>query len=438
MSVRNCAFPWHWMLVTNDGDVLPCSHGSKSVGNLRENSIEEIWNGTTMKAVRASLLRGEVHRVCESSECPFQRKDAAFPESGEPLNIKEGFARAFDEEWYLGAYADVRDAVSKRRLASGLEHFIRHGRMEGRNYRLVERERRNAWAKSIRAIGDLVRLGLGLARRAEKPLPNAVLALVEYSLGATQLRSRPVDIVVVISTICNLRCVMCPHGMGLVDRPRHMPLDLMEKMESFLTTASRMIVSGLGEPMMAPAFWWIIEKTRGREDLFIRVNSNGHFITSEKAARLLDSALAEISFSLDAATSSTYARIRGGDFGNALNGVSTLLRLGKSMTNRRLDVFINMTLMLENVSEAASFVALGAQLGADGIIFSQLFSFGDRPDWMVDRPDWRFKYSEQMLGRDPAEARRQIARAKAAADDAALPVHFLSNVLGYLNDLAVA
>ena len=35
MSVRNCAFPWHWLIVTADGDVMPCSHGSRPVGNLR-------------------------------------------------------------------------------------------------------------------------------------------------------------------------------------------------------------------------------------------------------------------------------------------------------------------------------------------------------------------------------------------------------------------
>ena len=28
MSVRNCVFPWHWMLIDQHGDVMPCSHGS--------------------------------------------------------------------------------------------------------------------------------------------------------------------------------------------------------------------------------------------------------------------------------------------------------------------------------------------------------------------------------------------------------------------------
>jgi MoaA/NifB/PqqE/SkfB family radical SAM enzyme len=432
MSVRNCALPWHWMLITHEGDVMPCGHGSKPVGNLRDQTIEQIWNGQTMQEVRASVLRGDVHRVCCSLECPFQRRDNTFPEPKEPMSIQESFARAFDEDWYLATHSDVRDAVVTHRLASGLEHFIRHGRSEGRPHRLLEPRQRPPWARAFRAIADGVRMGLGRPRMAETPLTNAVLALVEYSRGATGLQARPADIVIVVSTVCNLKCVMCPHGMGLVERPRQMPLEIIERVSPFLPSTSRMIVSGLGEPMISPAFWWIIEQTRGREDVFVRANSNGHLITAERAQRLLESGLAEISFSLDAATSATYSKIRGGDLDKALAGISTLLRLRKLSKNKKMEILINMTLMRENMAEAASFVALAAQLGADGVLFSQLFPFGDRPDWQVSRKEWTFNYSEQMLVRDPVGARLHISRAKAAAEAIAMPVVYIGNVLAHL------
>lgn len=38
----------------------------------------------------------------------------------------------FDESWYLQRYPDIADAVSVGSLASGLSHYIAHGRQEGR------------------------------------------------------------------------------------------------------------------------------------------------------------------------------------------------------------------------------------------------------------------------------------------------------------------
>ena len=367
-----------------------------------------------MQEVRASILEGKVHRICTSAECPHQRPQAAFPEPSARIQVKEAFARNFDEAWYLGANPDVREAVAKGRFSCGLEHFVRHGRAEGRLYKLVEPSRLAAEAAELRGLAGF--LGNLAASAGRAALQNAVLALVEYSQGLTRLEAMPTDVVFVVSTICNLRCVMCPHGMGLVDSPRHMAAELVDKAAPAIAASSRMIISGLGEPTLAPAFWRILELTRGREGLFIRVNSNGHFLTPEKASAILDSRLSEISFSLDAATPGTYAKIRGGDFARALRGIATMLRGRAEGGNRQLEILINMTLMRENISEAAAFVALGKELGADGIIFTQLFAFGDRPDWRVDRGPWKFVYSEQMISRAPEEARLHISQARSTSE----------------------
>src|SRR3954467_9378096 len=252
MSVSNCMYPWHWMIVTDHGDVLPCGHGSKAVGNLRENSIEEIWNGKTMQEVRGAILSGCVHEVCRSTDCPHQQAHLAFTLDTEKVSVAPEIAEAFDEAYYLESHADVRAAVERRQLASGFEHFARHGRSEGRAYRLVSRT--------------------GVA--PVETIPNAALALIEYSRGATVLRSKPVDLVLQVSTVCNLACVMCPHGIGDVERPHPMPVAILDAASAFVDAADRMIVSGLGEPFIAPAFWRLVERCAGRENVFIRANEN--------------------------------------------------------------------------------------------------------------------------------------------------------------------
>src|ERR1700679_1242109 len=137
MSVRNCAFPWHWLIIAADGNVMPCSHGSLPLGNLNENSLEEIWNGPAIQEVRRSILANQVHPNCKCQGCPFQREDPAYPEVQIPPEIDEAFAAEFDEQWYLERYEDIRRAVVNGSLSSGLEHFVRHGKAEGREHRTM-------------------------------------------------------------------------------------------------------------------------------------------------------------------------------------------------------------------------------------------------------------------------------------------------------------
>src|SRR5438094_7463740 len=42
----------------------------------------------------------------------------------------------FDEDWYLLTYPDVADAVRTGECSSGLEHYMSHGRVEGRQSRI--------------------------------------------------------------------------------------------------------------------------------------------------------------------------------------------------------------------------------------------------------------------------------------------------------------
>jgi MoaA/NifB/PqqE/SkfB family radical SAM enzyme len=410
MSVRECVFPWNWAVITNQGEVLPCSHGAGAVGHLRDSSLDEIWNGPAIQDLRAALLRGEVPALCAGSGCPYQQDDPSFPKLPEPLHVDEDFARAFDHEWYLTAYPDAAQAVRLRHFTSGLEHYIRHGRAEGRAYQL---------------------------KQFESPLDNAALGFVEYSQGATRLRARPVTLVLAVSTICNLRCVMCPHGMNLVDQPQHMALALVEQVGDYLRTASRLLVSGLGEPMGSPAFWDILERAGHRDDLWIHANSNGHMMTASRAEKLVDSGLSEISFSLDAATAGTYAKIRGGDFYRALHGISLLVQARRERASRTPDICINMTLMRENLPEIAAFVRLAKELGVDGVILTQLFVFGDRPDWKVERPGgWTFVYSEQMPTRHSEETGRQLQLADACSREIGMPIRYQCNVTSYLTAIA--
>ena len=408
MSVRNCLFPWHWLLITNEGQVLPCGHGSKPIGDLNISTIEEIWNGPIVQDVRAAILDGRVHQVCQSKECPYQLTDDAFPEYVPLAELDQEFCSAFDEEDYLETHPDVAAAVRLGVISSGLEHYFRHGNSEGRNYRLrtvaVQENRASTIADNLK----------------------------ERSAKLTVLLSFPTDIVLAVTTVCNLSCVMCPHGMGMIRDPAHMPIEYGAKLKAFISRASRIILSGVGEPMLAPAFWWFIDSSRFPAHAYTRVTSNAHFLRPDTALKIVRSNLTEISISLDAATSPTYRRIRGGSFSRVLRGILHLVKARSAQGNKAIRIYVNMTLMRENLHEAPNLVRLAHRLGVDGVVFTQLFQFGNSPSWRVNRGGWSFAYSQQFISAVPSDVQSTISQVMRVSESLPMAIHLRDNVASYL------
>jgi hypothetical protein len=55
------------------GHVQPCCFASESVGNLNDESIDDIWNGPTMVRLRSSIRDGYIDRVCRNAGCKYVR-----------------------------------------------------------------------------------------------------------------------------------------------------------------------------------------------------------------------------------------------------------------------------------------------------------------------------------------------------------------------------
>lgn len=67
---RMCDSPWTMILIHPDGGVVPCSnwYTHELMGNVREQSFEEIWNGPKYRELREGLLTGNLSENC--SRCP--------------------------------------------------------------------------------------------------------------------------------------------------------------------------------------------------------------------------------------------------------------------------------------------------------------------------------------------------------------------------------
>lgn len=67
-----CHEPWTGIFsIRTNGDVVCCPCYAKvHIGNINKSSLQEIWNGDKIKAMRAAFAEGELPPECECQICP--------------------------------------------------------------------------------------------------------------------------------------------------------------------------------------------------------------------------------------------------------------------------------------------------------------------------------------------------------------------------------
>lgn len=68
--------PFLEMFIHYDGEAHPCCWSPRPVGDLRDNTLEEIWHGDVMQSVRGDLVEGKVPAICSGAACPYLKGQA--------------------------------------------------------------------------------------------------------------------------------------------------------------------------------------------------------------------------------------------------------------------------------------------------------------------------------------------------------------------------
>src|SRR3954449_821873 len=114
---------------------------------------------------------------------------------------------------------------------------------------------------------------------------------------------------------CNLRCQMCAIQFRQ-DGPPFGPLAFMDYgvfthlLDQF-PGLEELQLQGLGEPMMHPRFFDMVEYAVDR-GIKVSTNTNATLMNPRRAERCVTSGLGEIHISIDGATAETYEQIRVG------------------------------------------------------------------------------------------------------------------------------
>ncbi len=230
----------------------------------------------------------------------------------------------------------------------------------------------------------------------------------------------PAAVTFEITTRCNLACVMCAHGSpgGMPykrDAPRHMIDTILARLDKL----EEVHPTGIGEPLMAPGFWEIVDALAERASPLLTFNTNGILLTAANVARLAKAPIGRVNVSIDAANELTYWRVRGGEMHKTLNGLDRLVAAVNKMPEaNRIRIAISMVLMRETVEETSEFVRLAHRHGVRAVYFEHMSeAFDSAGEWIVQKDNFIFSYEEQRLFRDPAYSDHHICNALDVADE---------------------
>jgi molybdenum cofactor biosynthesis enzyme MoaA len=207
---------------------------------------------------------------------------------------------------------------------------------------------------------------------------------------------------------CNQRCIMCtPSG-------RHpattLPFDpVASLLEQFQPFAEHVTLTG-GEPLLYPQICELIESLSASK-VAVSITTNATMLRAELAERLVGLCELNLKCSIDAATRSTYLKIRGTDhFDRVLANLATFASAVRNEAHVKL--ILVYVVMRENLSEVLPFIDLARTLDAYRVEFHPVRHVAG---WSVSNgTGWVFHDREQccQFFRDEYDAMMDRASAK--------------------------
>src|SRR5215472_38189 len=192
-------------------------------------------------------------------------------------------------------------------------------------------------------------MSVGL-REAIRPDPRRYFEHIAAARGAVA-EVEPVCLYLETTNRCNLLCTTCPRTFEALEPPADMDWELFTRIVDQFPRISRVVLHGVGEPMMVPTLPRMIRylKDRGTYVLF---NTNATLLTRRKGQELIDSGLDELRISIDAAEPQAFKLVRGRDmFARIVRNIRAFRELQRELGADKPRVSLWLTGLKETVEQ---------------------------------------------------------------------------------------
>jgi MoaA/NifB/PqqE/SkfB family radical SAM enzyme len=187
--------------------------------------------------------------------------------------------------------------------------------------------------------------------------------------------AEPVCLYLETTNRCNLLCTTCPRTFEALEPPGDMSWKLFTAIVDQFPRIARVVLHGVGEPMMVRALPRMIRylKDRGTYVLF---NTNGTLLTARKGRELIEAGLDELRLSLDAAEPRAFKLVRGRDmFHRIIRNIRGFRALQQELGASAPRLSLWLTGLKETIDQLADFVGLAHDLGIPEIYLQRLVYF---------------------------------------------------------------
>ncbi len=195
-----------------------------------------------------------------------------------------------------------------------------------------------------------------------------------------------------------------------------MPFESFKQLIDQFPTLETLHLQGLGEPMMHPQFFDMVEYAV-HKGIQVTTNSNLTLLTDKHAERCITSGLGCLHISIDGATPETYEHIRiGSNFDRVIANLERI-RSFKQQMNRALPrLQLVMVIMRQNLHELIDLVRLAHHYSVDGLFVQHLcHDFGESSLPAHYRTMRDFVQAETLLEEDPERVESIFNQARTIA-----------------------
>ncbi|MBU1124940.1 MAG: radical SAM protein [Candidatus Omnitrophica bacterium] len=180
---------------------------------------------------------------------------------------------------------------------------------------------------------------------------NKLLSEEEIARHTLVVEAKMRNLIVTLSTTCNLNCVMCEERRIRWDIPRH----ILEEVISYFPYLERVVWQG-GEAFTVPYFDELLEKAAAFPYLRQVITTNGLLIDDKRAERLVKSNV-DLTFSIDGITKDIYEKVRqGANFELLMRNLATFNVMRKKYQNQLLNTNLHVVIMKSNYHQLEEFI----------------------------------------------------------------------------------
>lgn len=219
---------------------------------------------------------------------------------------------------------------------------------------------------------------------------------------------------------CNLRCTMCPIQFrtdGQSGPPAFMGFDTFRRLLEQFGTMRELHLQGLGEPLLHPLFFDMVEFA-ARRAILVSTNTNMTVMRPGHAARCVASGLHTMHVSLDAATPEAFESIRvRARFDRVLRNLRRLMAAKARGAGALPHIALVAVAMRQNLDELPGLVRLASAEGVPSLSVQHLcHDFGESSLPARYQPMRAFIDAQTLLHEDPARVAAVFAQARAEAE----------------------